>query len=120
MTTTVDAPATPSAAPIIHEKALIRSWKAPIALGAFDGRPALSVNRGFSAPVIVDFDRAQGELAWLAAHDDDPFARYEALQQLMLDTLVAAAAGNEVGCELGSQRRPLCPALCLTDRIWKR
>ncbi len=67
-----------------------------IALGAFDGRPALSVNRGFSAPVIVDFDRAQGELAWLAAHDDDPFARYEALQQLMLDTLVAAAAGNEV------------------------
>ncbi|MGN6288098.1 MAG: aminopeptidase N [Sphingopyxis terrae] len=67
-----------------------------IALGAFDGRPALSVNRGFSAPVIVDFDRAQGELAWLAAHDDDPFARYEALQQLMLDTLVAAVAGNEV------------------------
>ncbi|ENY80538.1 aminopeptidase N [Sphingopyxis sp. MC1] len=67
-----------------------------IALGAFDGRPALSVNRGFSAPVIVDFDRAQGELAWLAAHDDDPFARYEALQQFMLDTLVAAAAGNEV------------------------
>ncbi len=67
-----------------------------IALGAFDGRPALSVNRGFSAPVIVDFDRAQGELAWLAAHDHDPFARYEALQQLMLDTLVAAAAGNEV------------------------
>ena len=67
-----------------------------IALGAFDGRPALSVNRGFSAPVIVDFERAQGELAWLAAHDDDPFARYEALQQLMLDTLVAAAAGNDV------------------------
>ncbi len=67
-----------------------------IALGAFGARPALSINRGFSAPVIVDFDRAQGELAWLAAHDDDPFARYEALQQLMLDTLVAAVAGNEV------------------------
>ena len=67
-----------------------------IALGAFDGRPALSVNRGFSTPVIVDFERAPGELAWLAAHDDDPFARYEALQQLMLDTLVAAAAGNDV------------------------
>jgi aminopeptidase N len=65
-----------------------------IALGAFGARPALSINRGFSAPVIVDFERAPGELAWLAAHDDDPFARYEALQQLMLDTLVAAAAGN--------------------------
>ncbi|HZG33571.1 MAG TPA: aminopeptidase N, partial [Sphingopyxis sp.] len=54
-----------------------------VALGRFAARPALSVNRGFSAPVIVDYVRAPGELAWLAAHDDDPFARYEALQQLM-------------------------------------
>ncbi|MBA3941642.1 MAG: aminopeptidase N [Sphingopyxis sp.] len=65
-----------------------------IPLGRFASRPALSVNRGFSAPVIVDFERAPGELAWLAAHDDDPFARYEALQQLMLDTLVAAVSGE--------------------------
>jgi aminopeptidase N len=67
-----------------------------IALGAFAARPALSINRGFSAPVIVDYARAPGELAWLAAHDDDPFARYEALQQLMLDTLVAAVSGEAV------------------------
>jgi len=66
-----------------------------IMLGAFAARPALSVNRGFSAPVIVDFERAPGELAWLAAHDDDPFARYEALQQLMLDTLVAEVSGEK-------------------------
>ncbi|MGN7932143.1 aminopeptidase N [Sphingopyxis sp. 22461] len=65
-----------------------------IALGKFAARPALSVNRGFSAPIIVDFERGSGELAWLAAHDDDPFARYEALQQLMLDTLVAAVSGK--------------------------
>jgi len=67
-----------------------------IALGAFAARPALSINRGFSAPVIVDYARAPGELAWLAVHDDDPFARYEALQQLMLDTLVAAVSGEAV------------------------
>jgi aminopeptidase N len=67
-----------------------------VPLGAFAARPALSVNRGFSAPVIVDYVRAPGELAWLAAHDDDPFARYEALQQLMLDTLVAAVSGEAV------------------------
>lgn len=65
-----------------------------VPLGAFAARPALSINRGFSAPVIVDFARAEGELAWLAANDDDPFARYEALQQLMLDTLVAAVSGE--------------------------
>ena len=65
-----------------------------VPLGSYRSRPMLSINRGFSAPVIVDFAREEGELAWLAAHDDDPFARYEALQQLMLDTLVAAVSGK--------------------------
>lgn len=54
-------------------------------------RPVLSINRGFSAPVIVETNRTPADLAFLSAHDDDPFARYEAMQQLMLDTLVAAA-----------------------------
>ena len=56
-------------------------------------RPVLSINRGFSAPVIVAGGRTADDLAFLAATDDDPFARYEALQQLMLDTLTAAVAG---------------------------
>ena len=51
----------------------------------------LSVNRGFSAPVTVESDRVAADLAFLSAHDDDPFARYEAMQQLMLDSLIAAA-----------------------------
>jgi aminopeptidase N len=72
----------------------LRAEHERIPLGHFTARPALSVNRGFTAPLIVEFDRAPGELAWLAAHDDDPFARYEALQQLMLDHLVGAVAGG--------------------------
>lgn len=55
-------------------------------------RPVLSINRGFSAPVIVETDRGSADLAFLSAQDDDPFARYEAMQQLMLDTLVASVA----------------------------
>jgi aminopeptidase N len=50
----------------------------------------LSVNRDFSAPVTVETDRDAAALAFLSAHDDDPFARYEAMQQLMLDTLKSA------------------------------
>lgn len=53
-------------------------------------RPVLSINRGFSAPIVVETDRTAADLAFLSAHDDDPFARYEAMQQLMLDTLVGA------------------------------
>jgi len=58
-------------------------------------RLVLSINRGFSAPVIVEAERSAADLAFLSAHDDDPFARYEAMQQLMLDTLLAAIAGTE-------------------------
>ncbi|HYD37689.1 MAG TPA: aminopeptidase N, partial [Allosphingosinicella sp.] len=57
-------------------------------------RAVLSMNRGFSAPVIVEAARSAADLAFLSAHDDDPFARYEAMQQLMLDTLLAAIAGR--------------------------
>lgn len=56
--------------------------------------PALSINRGFSAPIIVETNRTAKDLAFLSAHDDDPFARYEAMQQLMLDTLVASVANG--------------------------
>ena len=68
---------------------------AEIAFDAAPERPVLSLNRGFSAPVIVETDRGAADLAFLSAHDDDPFARYEAMQQLMLDTLVAAVATGE-------------------------
>ncbi|MCK9541794.1 MAG: aminopeptidase N [Novosphingobium sp.] len=63
----------------------------------FDGfaaRPVLSVNRGFSAPVAVDADASVDDLVFLAAHDDDPFARYEAMQSLVVRHLVAAAGGG--------------------------
>jgi aminopeptidase N len=58
-------------------------------------RPVLSINRGFSAPVIVETDRTGADLAFLSARDDDPVARYEAMQQLMLATLVDRASGRE-------------------------
>jgi aminopeptidase N len=57
----------------------------------------LSINRGFSAPVVVETERPAADLAFLSAHDDDPFARYEAMQQLMLDTLLAAIGSGRGG-----------------------
>ena len=46
-----------------------------------------SLNRGFSAPVVVEAETARADLAFLAAHDDDPFARWEAFQRLALSVL---------------------------------
>ncbi|MBH1992552.1 MAG: aminopeptidase N [Sphingomonadaceae bacterium] len=58
--------------------------------------PILSINRGFSAPVIVEANRSQADLAFLSARDDDPFARYEAMQQLMVNVLIGRIAGHVV------------------------
>ncbi len=66
--------------------------KAEIRIPGFAKRPVLSINRSFSAPIVVESDRNSADLAFLSAHDDDPFGRYEATQQLMLDTLVAAVS----------------------------
>jgi aminopeptidase N len=66
-----------------------------VVLDGISERPVLSINRDFSAPVIIESDRSLGDLAFLSARDDNPFARYEAMQQLMLDTLVSALASGE-------------------------
>jgi aminopeptidase N len=65
-----------------------------LVIGGVGERPILSINRGFSAPIIVETDRGPEDLAFLSAHDDDPFARYEAMQQLMLDTMLGSIAGK--------------------------
>jgi aminopeptidase N len=58
--------------------------------------PVLSINRGFSAPIILESDQSAEELAFLSAHDDDPFARFEAMQQLMTHYLTAKVSGTPV------------------------
>jgi aminopeptidase N len=61
--------------------------------------PLLSINRNFSAPVIVTADRRPQELERLAQADTDPFARYEAMQELMMSALVAGARGEALDPE---------------------
>ncbi|MDQ3796033.1 MAG: aminopeptidase N [Pseudomonadota bacterium] len=46
--------------------------------------PVPSLLRGFSAPVELDYDYSDADLAFLATHDSDPFNRWEALQRLAI------------------------------------
>ena len=64
------------------------------AFPGFAARPVLSLNRGFSAPIALDAGTSRDDLMFLAAHDDDPFARYEALQQLAVQHLLAVIGGE--------------------------
>src|SRR5205085_784651 len=57
--------------------------------------PLLSINRGFSAPIVMNAERKPGELERLAQSDTDPFARYEAIEDIMMRALVAGARGEQ-------------------------
>ncbi len=56
--------------------------------------PVLSINRGFTAPVAIEVEQAEEDLVFLAAKDDDPLARYEALQKLVVRHLVKVMQGE--------------------------
>ena len=45
-------------------------------------RPVMSIGRGFSAPVKLEVERSDAELAFLLAHNQDAFGRWDAAQDL--------------------------------------
>ncbi len=78
--------------------------EASFAFAGWPTRPVLSLNRGFSAPVALKADTTPEDLVFLAARDDDPFARYEAMQALALRHLVAVVEGRlDAGAQAAGQ-----------------
>jgi len=59
--------------------------------------PVPSLNRGFSAPVQLTANISEGDLRFLAAHDSDPFNRWQAVQTLANRILVAHVADIRSG-----------------------
>ncbi|MFP3568812.1 aminopeptidase N [Paraburkholderia sp. SIMBA_030] len=62
--------------------------------------PLPSLLRNFSAPVIVEYDYSADQLAFLLAHDSDPFNRWEAGQRLATRELLALAGRAAAGAPL--------------------
>ncbi|UQB41694.1 aminopeptidase N [Thiomicrospira microaerophila] len=55
-------------------------------------KPQLSLLRGFSAPIIMEYQYSEKQLAFLACHDTDSFNRWESAQRLALMELMANIA----------------------------
>ncbi|MFC3075871.1 aminopeptidase N [Shinella pollutisoli] len=73
-------------------------------------RPVVSLNRGFSAPINLHFEQAPADLAHIARNDSDLFARWQALTDLALPNLVAAARNARAGT-------PVEPDAMLADTL---
>ncbi|TLM64987.1 MAG: aminopeptidase N [Deltaproteobacteria bacterium] len=69
--------------------------------------PVPSLLRDFSAPVRLEFPCGDAELAFLFAHDSDPFSRWEAGQRLAGRVLLTMIADLQAG------RAPQVPAVFL-------
>jgi aminopeptidase N len=72
----------------------LRSPVCELVVDGLTERPILSVLRGFSAPVRLEFPRDDRELAFLAEHEADGFARWDALQTLLVADLGRRMAGE--------------------------
>jgi len=81
-----------------HGRTVVLEVTEPRHVFVFDGidaAPIPSLGRNFSAPVVIEFDYDDGQLAFLAAHDSDPFNRWEAAQRLAVNGVLAIVAGAD-------------------------
>ncbi|MFL5097736.1 MAG: aminopeptidase N [Xanthobacteraceae bacterium] len=61
--------------------------------------PMLSLNRGFSAPIKTIANQSSDDLRFLAAHDTDPFNRWQAVQTLATGLLIDSVAARRAARE---------------------
>ncbi len=85
--------------------------EASVSFAGFAEPAVLSINRGFSAPVSIEREVSHADLVFLAAQDDDPFARYEAMQELTVGHLTAAVSGALGPVERAAGRAAIAGAL---------
>lgn len=71
---------------VIH----IRKRRHMVRFSGIDERPAVSLNRGFSAPITLSVEQKADDQFFLAGHDSDAFARWQAFNTLLTDALIAA------------------------------
>ncbi len=70
-------------------------------------RPAVSLNRGFSAPITLSVEQKADDQFFLAGHDSDPFSRWQAFNTLLTDALIAAFRQILGGSRAGLHARRL-------------
>ena len=82
-------------------------------------RPALSINRGFTAPVEVDYRQSVSDLAFLALNDSDPFNRWQAFQtyasRLLLKGVRKLQSGEAM--EIDPAFLEIVPAVAALDSL---
>lgn len=76
----------------------LREEKESFVFKNIEEEPKLSINRSFSAPVILVYNECQGQdFAFLMAHDTDSFGRYEAKERYASEVLLRMIGEHQDG-----------------------
>ncbi|MDI4664002.1 aminopeptidase N [Xanthobacter autotrophicus] len=86
-----DMPLTLGNTPVEHGVIEVKEAAQSFLFTGIETRPVPSLNRGFSAPVNLVSDLTEADRVFLAAHDGDPFNRFDALQRIALELLKTGA-----------------------------
>ena len=78
----------------ILEKTLIISKEKEVFKFKLDKKPVLSINRDFSAPVIIK--QKENNYAFLMKHDTNSFVRYESAQSFGVEVIESIMNGNTI------------------------
>jgi len=93
-----DRPVTLAGGPTLERGVVtLTQAKQTFVFTGLDGRPVMSLNRGFSAPIKLTANLRDGDLAFLAAHDSDSFNRWQAVQTLATALLIENVAAHRGG-----------------------
>ncbi|MCP1198108.1 aminopeptidase N [Notoacmeibacter sp. MSK16QG-6] len=71
---------------IIH----LTEQRSEVVFDGIDEQPVVSLLRGFSAPVTLDIGQPEADRIFLARHEDDLYTRWQALDRLATDTILAS------------------------------
>jgi aminopeptidase N len=100
-----DLPLTVSGKPMTGDVITLTQLAETLVFANVTEPPVLSINREFSAPVKLTANLTSEDLRRLAAHDSDPFNRWQAVQTLATRHLVKNVehlqAGQNAGAEEG-------------------
>ena len=79
---------------VIAKTLRISKAKETFEFEGFSSKPVLSINRDFSAPIIVD--QEETDYSFLMKHDPNSFVRYESAQSFAIDTLEEIMKSSEI------------------------
>ncbi len=82
---------------IVAETLTISQMSETFSFEGLSVKPTLSINRDFSAPIIVEQENV--DFAFLMKHDKNSFVQYEAAQDYATETLEKMMQGEEIDAE---------------------